>query len=47
MPWDELLAAWYEEGPVARDPTFEVLLRKTYGFLAGHFVQTNPWKRRA
>jgi hypothetical protein len=47
MPWDEIIAAWHDEQPVARDAAFEALLRKTYGFLAGRFVQTDPWKRRA
>ncbi|MDZ5647386.1 hypothetical protein [Nitrospirillum sp. BR 11828] len=46
MLWDDVIYAWDGE-PVERGPELEARLKKTYHFLAQHFLVTKVWQRGA
>ncbi|MEA1676941.1 hypothetical protein [Nitrospirillum sp. BR 11163] len=46
MLWDDLIYAWDGE-PMERGPELEARLKKTYQFLAQHFLVTKVWQRGA
>ncbi|WP_145749917.1 hypothetical protein [Nitrospirillum amazonense] len=46
MLWDDMIYAWDGE-PLERGPELEARLKKTYQFLAQHFLVTKVWQRGA
>lgn len=46
MLWDDVIYAWEGE-PIERGPELEARLKKTYHFLAQHFLVTKVWQRGA
>jgi hypothetical protein len=45
LDWEEILKEW-EAVPVERSPKFEQLMKQTYRFLAGKFLETKVWERK-